>query len=384
MKDHIIRRILTFFLVISAILLGVAVTAVHNINQSVAKSDWVNHTHAVLLETEGVLSSLHASDAALHTYLLTGDQHDLAACQEALAELDEHLEVARALTRSDAAQTERFAQLDALVARRISFLSEAAAAKQTNRTEALQTLLATETGRNALREIARKAEQLKSATMTLLEKQDTAAYLQAQRTRWTVWGGVVLNVLLLIGAAWLIRDDLAARRLAAKTLKDANEQLEAKVQERTAELVSANGKLSMENLERQWQNQALAHQVHYNQLIIDSIEELVIVLTKTQKISRVNTAVLRNTGFTSSELINKPLYELVHILVPQDPTGPIVDHVAAALHSGRDLRGLPARIDGKAPAKLLGTLTVYPLRDGEKVVGGIATLQLSRPAPAQA
>lgn len=384
MKDHIIRRILAFFLVISAILLGVAVTAVHNINQAVAKSDWVNHTHAVLLETEGILASLHATDAAVHTYLLTGAPHDLAASQEALAELDEHREVARALIRSDADQKDRFAQLDALLAQRLTFFTEATAAKQANRADALQALLTAEAGRNTSREIARKADQLKTVTMTLLEKQDTAAYQQAERTRWTVWGGVILNVALLIGAAWLIRDDLAARRLVAQTLRDANDQLEAKVQARTAELVAANEKLSLENLERQWKNQALEHQVHYNQCIIDSIEELVIVLTKSQKISRVNTAVLRATGFTASELINQPLHKLVQLVAPADAHSPLRDPIAAALTSGRDLRTQPARIAGKPPLTLTATLTVYPLRDGEKVVGGIATLQLSRPAATSA
>ena len=62
MKDQAIRRILIFFLLIAAVLLVVAVQAVRNTNRSVATSDWVNHTHSVILETE-----------ALRTALLVGD-----------------------------------------------------------------------------------------------------------------------------------------------------------------------------------------------------------------------------------------------------------------------------------------------------------------------
>ena len=50
MNDKTISRVLLFFLLISAVLIAVAIGAVRNINRSVAGSDWVNHTHAVLLE----------------------------------------------------------------------------------------------------------------------------------------------------------------------------------------------------------------------------------------------------------------------------------------------------------------------------------------------
>ena len=58
--------------------------------------------------------------------------------------------------------------------------------------------------------------------------------------------------------------------------------------DRTAELASTNATLSTENLERQWANQALEHQLRYNHLIVDSINDLVFVLTKALNISRVN------------------------------------------------------------------------------------------------
>ena len=62
MNDKTIRRILVFFLLISVVLIGVAVEAVRNINRSTATSDWVNHTHAVILEAEELMSALQAGD----------------------------------------------------------------------------------------------------------------------------------------------------------------------------------------------------------------------------------------------------------------------------------------------------------------------------------
>ena len=83
MKDKTIRRILLFFLLISAILVIIAVQAVRNINGSAVSSDWVNHTHSVILEVEALRVAVYAGDGALHAYVLTGDTRDQAAFSEA-------------------------------------------------------------------------------------------------------------------------------------------------------------------------------------------------------------------------------------------------------------------------------------------------------------
>jgi CHASE3 domain sensor protein len=77
--DRFLRRVLAFFVVISVILTPVAVLAVRNIGVTIATSDWVNHTHEAILEAHALHSSLHAGDAALRTYLLTGEPRDQPA-----------------------------------------------------------------------------------------------------------------------------------------------------------------------------------------------------------------------------------------------------------------------------------------------------------------
>ena len=140
----------------------------------------------------------------------------------------------------------------------------------------------------------------------MLTERDTAAYLQAQATQWTVWLGVGLDVLLLAGALWLIRDEHQAKCCAATLLTEANAQLDARVRERTTELTAANAHLATENLERQWANQALEHQNHYNELIINSINDLVLVLTKTLEDFTREFRGAHLTGWEPVDLINQP------------------------------------------------------------------------------
>ena len=380
MQDKTIRRVLAFFLLISAVLIVVAVQAVRNINRSVATSDWVNHTHAVILEAEALRSALYVGDGALHTYVLTGDARDLAACRDALANVTEHLEITKALTRFEPAQHEQTIQLDSQVNQRTGFLQGILAAQQAGNAETVRAMLTVDASRTALRDIQRKIEKLKADELALLTERDNASYLQAQATRWTVWAGVVLDVLLLGGVAWLIRDDLAARRRVTVALQEANEQLESRVKARTAELAAANTQLSTENLERQWANQALEHQLRYNQLIVDSISDLVLVITKALNISRVNPAVIHLTGLESTALINQPLASVVRLL-PAHPgvDAPLLDPVAQALKDGRDLRDQLAIVEDKRGRQIPVRFTLIPLRDRDKVVGGVVTLQIVPP-----
>jgi len=380
LKVNTITRVIWSFVIISAIIMAAAFVAVRNINRSAASSDWVNHTHAAILEVDGIASALQSADGEMRTFVMTGEARDQVACREDLEELDEHLEVAKALTRSEPAQSAQVLNLEALAAKRADFIRSVLAARSGAQPDAARGLIEGDRGLAAMPEIRRAAEKLKNDEMGLLADRDTVSYRQAQATRWTLWAGVALDVILLAGVAWLLRDDLIARRRAADALEEANRNLDARVKERTAELAAANSQLSADNMERRWANQALEHQVHYESLIINSISDMIFVLTKAMNISRINPAVTRLTGLEPHQLVNKPVSSIVRLTSQQrGPEAPLVDPIAQALREGRDLRNEPAVIEDRRGGKTAVRYTLFPLRDGNKVVGGIVVLQIAEP-----
>jgi PAS domain S-box-containing protein len=379
--DKTVRRILFFFILVLGVFVVVAVDSVRNINTAVAGSDWVNHTHAVILENEALRSDLYLSDGLAHTFVVTGDPGDRRAVVEALSDVSEHLDIMAALTRNEPNQKGQVAHIGTLVDARAEFIRTLLAARQSGNMGAVHSMLADDAGQPALKDVGRAVERLKQDELGLLTERDTASFMQAQRTRWTVWTGVILDFLLLAGAAWLIRDDIAARRGAATALRLANNQLEAKVRERTAELVSTNELLTAENLERSWANQGLEHQLNYNNLIINSINDLVLVLTKATNISRVNPAVVRVTGFEPHELINRPFASLAQLT--HGGTAPMVDPIAQAMRDGRDLRDQGATVQDKLGRRITVDVALFPLRDRDKVVGGVVIIHVTRPGERQ-
>ena len=367
---------LAFFALISAVLIAVVVIAVRNINRSEVSADWVNHTHAVILEVDAVLASVQAGDGALRTFVMPGDGRDQSAAREAFSAMSEHLEIAKALTRGEPAQHDQILRLETPANQRAELAQRVLAAWQADHAAALRLLVAADANSATMGEIRRAVEKLKADEMALLAQRDTASYLQAQTTRWTVWTGVALDCLLLGGVAWLIRDDILARRRATAVLKEANAQLESKVAARTAELSTANSKLRAENLEHRWAHQAAEHQLRYHQLVFNSLNDLVLVVTKAMNISRVNPAVIHLTGRAPSALIDGPLASIVSL------AGAAVakpDRLAQALREGRELRAQPAWITDASGRQTAVRLTLFPVRDGDKVVGGVIVLELIRP-----
>jgi CHASE3 domain sensor protein len=378
--DPTMRRVLVCFGLILVVLVLVVAVSLNNLSRSVATSDWVNHTHALVTELDALQPTLAAAEGELSRFLLTGDSRDHSAYQNKFAELGEHVDVAIALVASSPGEQQQFQQIALLLAKRAEVASHIVQLKKGGDAAALQQLLAADAESHDRRELAHLIEKFREAQTNLLSARDRALFLQAQTTRWTVLTGLALDILLLGGAAWLIRDALAARNLANRLLRQSNAELEEKVSQRTAELSASNAQLAAQSLEDRWSKQALEHQNRYNLLIIDSISDAVFVVTKLMNVSRLNPAAVHLSGFEPVELIDKPLARVVSTDGAKDPAKSSFDPLARTLAEGHELRDKAGFLATKGGQSVPVRLSFYPLRDRDKVVGGVVILQLSASA----
>ena len=163
--------------------------------------------------------------------------------------------------------------------------------------------------------------------------------------------------------------------LMQDTLKR-NRELEAKVQERTREVAAANDQLNAEILERRWVNQSLEHQVRYSELIINSFSDPLLVCTKALNISRANSAAVRLTGWQTAEMIDVPLGRFLRLKSDEGlPPAARLGRLTQALKDGHELRDEAATVTDKTGTSLHVRLTLSPIRDRDKVVGGVVVLQ---------
>ncbi len=368
------RRVLIFFVLILVVLIGVVVASLRNLSRSIATADWVNHTHALVTEIDSLQPDLAAAEGDLSRYLLTSDQRDHVDYQDKFSQLGESINVINALIADSAEEKALFAPISAILTRRAELANRIVQAKKAGDADGLKKLLSDDAESTDRRELTRAVFKFREQQVELLSERDRQSFMQGETTRWTVLSGVVLDFLLLCGAAWLIRDDLAARRRAARLLEQTNEQLEAKVAERTAELKASNSQLTLQNIEDRWARAALEHQNRYNLLIIDSISDAVFVITKLMNISRMNPAAVHLTGFEPVDVVDRPLGRLLR-LEGHDPAKAAYDPLARTLVDGHEMRAKPAIVMTKLGQSTRVRLSIFPLRDGDKVVGGVVVLQ---------
>jgi PAS domain S-box-containing protein len=369
MKENIETRVVGLFFLMLLIICGVSWKAVDTIKSSRDTSDWVNHTHQVILDASDVAALLHKGDASMSAYLLTGDNRDQANYRAAYSEMVNKLEVALRETSRESYHND-FTALTNLIGQHINFTRTLVKAREAGGVDAARQVAQSHPDGESTTEIDRQVGRINEHQESLLRQRDQEAVIQATNTKHLLFTGVAVNIVLLFFASALIRDDLKARRVAATALEEANAQLEAKVQERTAELVKSNQALKKENLERRWSYQALDHQFRYNQLIVNSINELVFVVSKALNISRVNPAVTHVTQWEPEELVTQPLARFLQ-LPPDGPSNPMI----AALNDGRELQERPGVVTFKNGATIPVRFNLVPLRDDNKVVGGVVTVR---------
>ena len=381
-EENIEKRVIGLFVLMLGILVYVAWTSLQNIRQNIRDNDWVNHTHDVIIHAGDILSYLNAGDAALRTYLLTGDDRDKQGYRVAYSTMKERLDEAEALTRAgndEQALHQGFLNLQAFIGERIDVARAIVKARETGGLDAVRQQFGAHPNMESISKIERSVNHVVDVARGLLRERDKRQHLQALTTRMTVCTGLAVNFILLALVLYLIRDDVAARRQAARALEEANAQLESKVAARTAELVDANRSLKEENLERRWSHQALDHQLRHNQLIINSIAELVIVVSRALNVSRVNPAVAQQTGWAPQELVSQSIDQVLQF--PPDPGGGISQNpLMLALRDGRQIQDRPALLLARAGHTMPVRYSLFPLHDQDKIVGGVVTVRVQEGA----
>jgi CHASE3 domain sensor protein len=379
MKDNIEKRVIGLFVLLLAIMVYAAWSSVQTIKENVQSNSWVNHTHDVIIHAGDILSYLHAGDAGLRSCLITGDEHDRQDYREAYSTMKERLDEAEALTRAGEEEQplhQRFLDLQKLISDRIAAArSMVEASKTEGGLEAIRQQFRTHPDLESIHQIERSINNIIEQENRLLVERDKRQHLEALSTRMTVYTGLSVDFVLAALVLWLIRDDLAARNKASRALEEANAQLEAKVRERTIQLVATNHSLNEENLERRWSCQTLDHQLRYNQLIINSMTELVFVVSRALNISRINPAVVRQTNWEPQELIAQSIDRVLQF--PQERAGGVFSNpLAAALRDGRQLEERPALLLARSGTTIPVLFNLAPLHDQDKIVGGVVTVRM--------
>jgi len=161
------------------------------------------------------------------------------------------------------------------------------------------------------------------------------------------------------GIVSIVRD-ITERKRMEEELRKAHDELETRVQERTADLAKANEALQTEITERKRAEEALRESEERHRLLVENANEIIIV-AQDGMLRFVNPKATELTGYTEDELTSMPFVELVH----PDDREMAVEHYLKCLQGEETPQSYAVRIiDKDGNIKWMESNAVLILWDG--------------------
>jgi signal transduction histidine kinase len=225
------------------VLVIISATSVLLVNKSRSDTAWVVHTIEVENQTNALLLEIRRAESAARGYLLTRGPDFLSDHEAAVALITPHLDKLANLTVDNPRQVENIKKLRGAIATRLDqFAQEMLFLKQGDATDATSLVRESAAG-NTTATIRDVGDAMRIEENELLALR-TANADRSQRQASTVTiAGSGLVILLAGISIMLLRRSAQARDVAEARLRDNNLNLEATVEERTADLRAANDEI---------------------------------------------------------------------------------------------------------------------------------------------
>src|SRR5947208_12362623 len=256
------------------------------------KAARVEHTHEVLSSLELLLAAATDCETAERGYVITGDESYLEPYREAAAVIDSRTRRLRELTADNRAQQRRLDSVAALVTERLAVLRAVIELRKDQGFAAAQGEILTGKGRQFHDRIRRLIGQMEHTETSLLQEREQRANHSSILAQAVIIGGGLLACGLVGLALFAIRRDFAGRTRAERALRDARDQLELRVRQRTAELALTNER---------------------TRAIVDTALDGMVAMDQEGRITEFNPAAEGIFGYRRSEVIGRPLTE---VLIP--------------------------------------------------------------------
>jgi signal transduction histidine kinase len=222
------------------VLVAVSVACVLFVNKAREDSGWVVHTVEVENQTNALLLEIRRAESAARGYLLTSGPEFLRDHEDAVAQIHPELDKLGGMIGDNPAQRENIGKIRAAIDTRLGqFAEEMALVKQGEQGKAVALVREAAAGdtTSTIRDVG---ATMRDEEIRLLGiRTESADRSQTMASSVTIAGSCLVIVLAGI-SIFLVRRESRARDAAESRLRDNNINLEAAVDERTADLREAN------------------------------------------------------------------------------------------------------------------------------------------------
>jgi len=246
MKARIGRKVHLGFGLALLLLTFVGWVSYRSLTGLVEAAEHRSHTLEIFFWLEELTARLADAETWQRSYSSSGQDFYLASHRVSVQEIEYSLKTLHRLTADNPRQQRRLDALEPLVEERLKVLQEMIDLRKEDRLTAEAELALASRGKAKHDEIREVIAGVKREENRLLRYRDDDSHASADTAVAVIVCGSLLSFVLVVVATFLIDHEIAVRQRAEEALRQACDELEARVRERTAELGAANAALQAE------------------------------------------------------------------------------------------------------------------------------------------
>jgi signal transduction histidine kinase len=239
---------LGFLLAITALIVTSGLS-LFNIRVIAENQGWVSHTQAVISSLRNLEARLTRAESAQRGFIISKNPIYRDSAREIIRSVPALEDELKSLIADNAVQRERFDALNVAIRERLVTLEQGVSILESGNEQAMVEFIALNKGGTQMRAINDKIAAMEATEQELLRQRAA----ESERSLNATLGLLAVTTLLglgLVGLAYILTvREVGTRLRAAEDLKRANEELEIRVEERTADLNEAAESLRRSNRE---------------------------------------------------------------------------------------------------------------------------------------
>ena len=182
-------------------------------------------------------------DGSFNGFVITGNDTYLDPYRRAKARLPQVIADLKSVMNGDQAKTDELARLEGWTNEYLQKVERKIDRRKSDGSDATIMMLGDSTDRVLTANIRNSIERLKASAVKSLEEQELALGESFYRTIWVLIIGCLAGTLAVGLANIIVSREISKRRKAEVALRDANKELESRIEERTQELEQVNESL---------------------------------------------------------------------------------------------------------------------------------------------
>ncbi|MGC2237200.1 MAG: CHASE3 domain-containing protein [Pyrinomonadaceae bacterium] len=254
MKLTLERQIPLVFAIAIILLIIVVLFAFRSMGKLTGAVSSEKHTLEVISHLDETLNLIVDAETGTRGFIITKDETILEPYNRAKQKVDEVLPSLRELIKDNPNQTERVSRLENIIDERLGVLEQAIGARRTSlqdSVEAIRDKLAGNRGRQLMDEARLVIGEMKDEERNLLAQRESDLDRSVTNTYRMLYLISFAGILSLGIANFAVFREITKRRKAEDKLRDANKDLEGRVEKRTNELSQKNVELEEQMRQRE-------------------------------------------------------------------------------------------------------------------------------------